>query len=65
LAAMDGLKALLEANDADAPGACVALTEMLAGKIDGAQIDALGSAVNAFDFDAALVRLQEITKTMR
>jgi len=65
LAAMDGLKALLEANDADAPGACVALTEMLAGKIDGAQIDALGAAVNAFDFDAALVLLQEITKTMR
>ena len=62
LAAMDQLKALLEANDADAPASYTALAEMLSGRIETTQLDALGSAVNGFDFDEALTRLQEITK---
>ena len=65
LAAMDRLKALLESNDADAPATYAALAEMLAGKIDIPQLEALGAAVNGFDFDDALCRLQEITKGMR
>jgi two-component system sensor histidine kinase/response regulator len=65
LAAMDRLKALLEANDADAPATYAALAEMLAGKIDTTQLDALGTAVNGFNFDDALLRLREIANNMR
>jgi two-component system, sensor histidine kinase and response regulator len=60
LAAMDRLRSLLEANDADAPATYATLAEMLAGKIDAQQLDALGAAVNGFDFDEALFRLREI-----
>jgi two-component system, sensor histidine kinase and response regulator len=65
LAAMGRLKSLLEANDADAPATYAALAEMLAGKVDAQRLDALGTSVNEFDFDDALFRLQEITKSMR
>jgi two-component system, sensor histidine kinase and response regulator len=65
LAAMERLETLLEMNDADAPATYAAVAQMLAGKIDPPQLNALGTAVNGFDFDDALFRLREISKNMR
>jgi two-component system, sensor histidine kinase and response regulator len=54
------LRELLEASDADAPTAYANLAELLRGVIAPSLLDGLGLAVNAFDFETALVKLNEI-----
>jgi PAS domain S-box-containing protein len=61
-AAVARLKALLEASDGDASEVFVSLESMLAGKVAKPQLDALGSSINDFDFDDALVKLGEIAR---
>jgi two-component system, sensor histidine kinase and response regulator len=61
-AAMMRLRELLEASDAEAPQTYENLAELLEGAVDRAQLDALGAAVRAFDFETALVKLNEISK---
>jgi two-component system, sensor histidine kinase and response regulator len=56
------LRALLEASDADAADAYRRLAEILRGTVDTTRLDALGAAVNGFDYDAALLELEEIAK---
>jgi two-component system, sensor histidine kinase and response regulator len=62
LAAVTELRALLETNDAGAPMAYSTLAQTLKNTVDAAQLDALAACVMEFDFDGALLRLQEITK---
>jgi two-component system, sensor histidine kinase and response regulator len=62
LTAIVDLRALLETNDAGAPIAYATLAQALASTVDATQLDALGACVRDFDFDGALLRLQEITK---
>jgi len=59
-AAAERLKALLEASDGDASEAFASLESMLAGRVSKPQLDALGAAINDFDFDSALSKLGEI-----
>jgi two-component system, sensor histidine kinase and response regulator len=54
------LRDLLLASDADAPQAYLTLAELLAGSVDPSQLDGLGAAVNGFDFETALLKLNEI-----
>ena len=56
------LRALLEASDADAADAYRTLAEILRGTADTTRLDALGAAVNGFDYEAALLELDEIAK---
>ena len=65
LAALANLKKLLEANDADAPEAYVNLAAVLGDSVDLSRLEALGAAVNSFDFEAALGRLGEIDREYR
>jgi len=62
LLAVARLRALLEARDADAVEAYQTLVETLRGTTDGARLDALGAAVNSFEYDAARLELDEIAK---
>ena len=62
LAMVGRLRALLEASDADAADAYRTLAEILRGTADTTRLDALGAAVNGFDYDAALLELDEIAK---
>ena len=65
-AALARLRILLEASDGDAVDALVAVEDALGGAIDreqmNEQLNALGKAVNDFDFEAALSTLDEITE---
>ena len=56
------LRAMLQANDADASDAYRTLAETLRGTVDTMRLVALGAAVNGFDYDAALLELDEIAK---
>jgi two-component system, sensor histidine kinase and response regulator len=56
------LKELLEGSDADAPQAYAHLGELLQDTADPSRLDSLAAAVNAFDFETALVELNEIAK---
>jgi hypothetical protein len=62
LAIVARLRALLEASDADAADAYRTLAEILRGTVDTTRLDALGAAVNGFDYDAALLELDGIAK---
>jgi two-component system, sensor histidine kinase and response regulator len=62
LAMVARLRALLEASDADAADAYRTLAEILRGTTDTTRLDALGAAVNGFEYDAALLELDEIAK---
>ena len=59
---MRQLKQLLEANDADASAAYTDLADLLKGTLDTSRLEALGRAVNSFDFEAALNGLNEVAK---
>lgn len=59
-AAAARLRMLLEAGDADAAEAYSALAEILTGAVDTARLHGLGASVNAFDFDAALLKLDKV-----
>jgi two-component system, sensor histidine kinase and response regulator len=64
-AAVAQLEGLLEANDADASQAYAYLGELLEGTVDPSQLAPLAAAVNGFDFETALVKLNEIAKQYR
>lgn len=61
-AAVARLRELLKASDADAPEAYANLAKILEGTVDPPRLDALGAAVSAFDFEAALIKLNDIAK---
>ena len=65
MAVVGRLRALLEASDADAADAYRTLAEILRGTVDTTRLDALGAAVNGFDYNAALLELNEIAKECR
>ena len=62
LAMLAQLRAMLEASDADAADAYRKLAEILRGAVDTMRLDALGAAVNGFDYEAALLELDKIAK---
>jgi two-component system, sensor histidine kinase and response regulator len=62
MTAMTRLKELLEANDADASGTYADLADLLKGTVETSRLEALGAAVNGFDFEAALNELNEVAK---
>jgi PAS domain S-box-containing protein len=62
IAAMTRLKELLEVNDADASEAYATLAFLLRDTVDTSRLEALGAAVKSYDFQTALIRLDEISK---
>jgi hypothetical protein len=60
LAAIARLRERLEASAADAPRVFAEVAEILRGTVAARQLDALSASVKAFDFDAALSKLEEI-----
>ncbi len=56
------LKILLELSDGEAEEAFRSLQEALAGVIEKPYLDGLRASINDFDFDAALVKLDEIAR---
>ena len=65
LAAIARLRERLEASAADAPGVFAEMAEILRGTVAARQLDALGASVKAFDFDAAVAKLDEISDEYR
>ena len=61
-AAIAHVRALLESGDCDAAEAFLALEGALAGNFDQPRLDALSAAISQFDFDGALLKLDEIAK---
>jgi CheY-like chemotaxis protein len=64
-AAIARLKGLLEASDGDAAEAFRELQVAVAGAVEKPQLDALGASINDFNFEAALLRLNEIAESCR
>jgi two-component system sensor histidine kinase/response regulator len=60
--AFSRLQALLEANDGDSQDAFQLLHEAIVGVVDRRQLEDLGEAINNFEFEPALVKLQEIAQ---
>ncbi len=60
LAAIAHLRALLESSDVDALDAFVGLEAALADHCATARLNALRTSINAFDFEGALLKLDEI-----
>jgi HPt (histidine-containing phosphotransfer) domain-containing protein len=60
--AIGHLKTLLEANDGDSGEAFRVLQGTVGGAVEKQYMDALGALVNDFDFEVALVRLDEIAE---
>jgi PAS domain S-box-containing protein len=54
------LRILLEASDGDAEESFRSLQDVVAGTVEKQLLDDLGASINDFDFDGALVRLDEI-----
>jgi CheY-like chemotaxis protein len=65
LAAIARLRERLEASAADAPRVFAEMAEILRGTVAAWRLDALGTSVKAFDFDAALSKLKEILEQYR
>jgi HPt (histidine-containing phosphotransfer) domain-containing protein len=65
LAAIARLRERLQASAADAPRVFAEVAEILRGTVVAWRLDALGAAVKAFDFDAALSKLEEIFEQYR
>jgi len=61
-AAVGRLKILLEASDADAEEAFSRMQEAVGARVEKARLSALGAAVSEFDFEGALVKLDEIAR---
>jgi HPt (histidine-containing phosphotransfer) domain-containing protein len=61
-AAIARVRALLESNDCDAAEAFLVLETALAGSLEQPRLDALSAAISEFDFDGALLKLDEIAK---
>jgi len=64
-AAIAHLRALLESSDGDAPEAFLAVENILAGTLKRSGLDALGTAISEFDFERALVKLDEVVPEIR
>jgi HPt (histidine-containing phosphotransfer) domain-containing protein len=60
--AISRLRMLLEASDGAADEAFHSLQEAVGGTVEKPQLDALGSFINDFDFETALLKLDEIAK---
>jgi PAS domain S-box-containing protein len=56
------LKALLEASDGDAVEALGTLTSATASAIEKTYLETLGEAINNFDFESALLKLDEVSR---
>jgi two-component system sensor histidine kinase/response regulator len=56
---------LLEANDGDSQEAFQVLHEAVVGVVDARNLDELSEAINNFEFEQALVKLQEIAQLCR
>jgi len=56
------LRELLEASDGDAAEAFSAFSDATADVVDKPRLDALGVAINEFDFKSALSKLREIER---
>jgi len=61
-AAIARLKSLLDASDGDAEEAFRNLQDVVAGAVDRPCLDALSASIGDFDFEAALVKLDEIAE---
>ncbi len=61
-AAVARLKALLEASDGDAEEAFCSLQEAVGGAVEKPQLAALSASISDFEFDAALLKLDEIAE---
>jgi len=61
-AAIERLRALLEASDGQAGEAFQAVADSVAGRSEKACLDALHAAVDEFDFEKALMKLKEIAE---
>jgi CheY-like chemotaxis protein len=60
--AIGRLRTLLEASDGDAEESFRALQDAVAGVVEMQHLDGLSASINDFDFDTALVKLDEIAK---
>jgi HPt (histidine-containing phosphotransfer) domain-containing protein len=65
LRAIARLRERLEANAADAPRSFAHVADVLHGTVAAGQLDALGAAIRNFDFDAALLKLNEMSDQYR
>ena len=63
--AVSRLQALLEANDGDSQEAFQVLHEAVAGAVDTRYLDDLSQTINNFEFEQALVKLQEVAQLCR
>jgi signal transduction histidine kinase/CheY-like chemotaxis protein len=61
-AAIARLKRLLEASDGDAEESFQSLQGAVAGIVEKSHLDSLKSSINDFDFDVALLKLDEVAK---
>jgi len=58
------LRSLIEANDGDAADAVQTVAEVLRGAVDAQRLGALSAAIDEFDFDGALSKLNEIAREL-
>ena len=56
------LRTLLEARDGEAEESFRSLQDAVAGAVEKTQLDGLSASISNFDFDSALVKLDEIAK---
>ncbi len=56
------LRSLLEASDGDAEESFRSLHEAVAGAVEKPHLDSLSESINNFNFDRALVKLDEIAE---
>jgi PAS domain S-box-containing protein len=61
-AAIARLRALLESSDGDAAEAFLAVENILEGVLSRSRLDAIGALISEFDFEQALLNLNEISK---
>jgi signal transduction histidine kinase/CheY-like chemotaxis protein len=61
-AAIDRLRILLEASDGGAEESFRSLQDAVAGVVEKPYLDGLSASINDFDFDAALVKLDDIAE---
>ena len=62
VAAIVRLRTLLEASDGDAEEAFRSLHALVAGTVEKPQLDALNASITDFDFEAALLKLNQIAE---
>jgi len=60
--AIAGLRTLLEASDGGAEESFRSLQDAVLGVVEKQHLDGLSASINSFDFDSALVKLDEIAK---